>query len=129
MGMSEISELVERMRVVERDLSAVAGVRLAAASDEELCAVTVAVEDAGRLLDALRVGAAGELGERSAPGLGHDGLAFRLGQGKAVLLVAALTRVSNAEAARRLKLGAAIPTVRIAPRPVATARRDAARRG
>jgi len=105
--MSEISGLVERMRALRRDLVAVAGVRLAGATDEELCALTVAVEDAGRLLDALRIATAGELGDRSTPGLGHDGLAFRLGHGKAVLLLAALTRASNAEAARRLKLGAA----------------------
>ena len=105
--MSEISQLVERMRVLQQGLSAVAGARLAGATDEELCALTVAVEDAGRLLDALRVATAGEIGDRSAPGLGHDGLAFRMGQGKAVLLLAALTRASNAEAARRLKLGAA----------------------
>jgi hypothetical protein len=105
--MSEISGLVERMRALQRDLVAVAGVRLAGATDEELCALTVAVEDAGRLLDALRVATAGEVGDRSSPGLGHDGLAFRLGHGKAVLLLAALTRASNAEAARRLKLGAA----------------------
>jgi hypothetical protein len=105
--MSEISGLVERMRALQRDLVAVAGVRLAGATDEELCALTVAVEDAGRLLDALRIATAGEVGDRSTPGLGHDGLAFRLGHGKAVLLLAALTRASNAEAARRLKLGAA----------------------
>jgi len=105
--MSEISQLVERMRVLQQGLSAVAGVRLAAATDEELCTLTVAVEDAGRLLDALRVATAGEIGDRSAPGLGHDGLAFRLGHGKAVLLIAALTRASNAEAARRMRLGAA----------------------
>jgi len=106
--MSEIGELVERMRALQRELSAVAAVRLLSATDEELCALTVAVEEAGRLTDALRVASAGEIGERSAPGLGHDGLAFRLGLGRAVLLVAALTRCSNAEAARRLRLGAAI---------------------
>jgi len=105
--MSEIELVIERMRALQQDLSAVAGVRLAGATDEELCALTVAVEDAGRLLDALRIASAGELGDRSTPGLGHDGLAFRLGHGKAVLLLAALTRASNAEAARRLKLGAA----------------------
>ena len=106
--MSEIGELVERMRALQRELAAVAGMRLVGATDEELCALTVAVEEAGRLTDALRVASAGEIGERSAPGLGHDGLASRLGWGRAVLLVAALTRCSNAEAARRLRLGAAV---------------------
>jgi hypothetical protein len=105
--MSEISGLVERMRALQQGLSAVAGVRLAGATDEELCAFTVAAEEVGRLADAARIAAAGEVGDRSSPGLGHDGLAFRLGHGKAVLLLAALTRASKAEAARRLKLGAA----------------------
>jgi hypothetical protein len=105
--MSEIELVIERMRALQQDLSAVAGVRLAGATDEQLCAFTVAVEEVGRLADAARIAAAGEIGDRSAPGLGHDGLAFRLGHGKAVLLLAALTRASNAEAARRLKLGAA----------------------
>jgi hypothetical protein len=105
--MSEIELVIERMRALQQGLSAVAGVRLAGATDEQLCAFTVAAEEVGRLADAARIAAAGELGDRSSPGLGHDGLAFRLGHGKAVLLLAALTRASNAEAARRLKLGAA----------------------
>jgi hypothetical protein len=106
-NISALSELTERMRRVEQDLSDLAGTPLLGLSDQELCALTVATEDAGRLLDSLRVAAAGELGDRSAPGLGRDGLATRLGHGKAVLLLAQLTRVSNAEAARRLRLGAA----------------------
>jgi hypothetical protein len=105
--MSEISVLVDRMRQLRQDLAAFAGARLNGAGDEELCAFAVAAEQVGRLADAARVAAAGELGERSAPGLGHDSLAVRLGQGRAVMLVAFLTRVSNAEAARRMKLGAA----------------------
>ena len=99
--------VVERMRELREQLQSLAEVRLHGASDEELCALTVATEEAGRLLDSLRVAEAGELADRSAPGLGHDSLAVKLGQGKAVMLVAFLTRVSNAEAARRMKLGAA----------------------
>jgi len=99
--------VVEQMRVLREQLAALAGVRLAGASDEEVCALTVAVEEVGRLSDAARVAVAGEVGDRSSPGLGHDSLAVRLGQGRAVQLLAFLTRASNAEAARRLKLGAA----------------------
>jgi len=99
--------VVERMRGLREQLQSLAEVRLHGASDEELCALTVATEESGRLLDSLRVAEAGELADRSAPGLGHDSLAVKLGQGKAVMLVAFLTRVSNAEAARRMKLGAA----------------------
>jgi hypothetical protein len=63
-GMTETAELVERMRGLQRGLAGFAGARLAGASDEELCAFTVAVEEAGRLVDAARVAAAGELADR-----------------------------------------------------------------
>lgn len=111
-NISGASGLSERMRRVQQDLSALlveadlAGTSLLGLSDEQLCTLTVATEDAGRLVDSMRIAAAGEIGDRSAPGLGRDGLATRLGHGKAVLLLAQLTRVSNAEAARRLRLGA-----------------------
>jgi hypothetical protein len=105
--MSEMSQLIERMRVVQHDLAAFAGARLAGATDEELCAFTVAAEQNGRLADAARVTAAGEVADRSAPGLGHDSLAVKLGQGRAAMLIAFLTRASTAEATRRMRLGTA----------------------
>jgi hypothetical protein len=97
-------------------LSAAAGEYLARAAgapfdgltDEQLCAQTVELEALGRLLDTARVSAAAELADRSRFGLGNDSLAFRLGHGKAALLVEALTRVSPREAGRRIRLGSAI---------------------
>jgi len=81
---------------------------LEGASDEELCSHTVELEAVGRLVDAARVQAAAELADRSRFGLGSDSLAFRLGHGKAALLVEALTRVSPREAGRRIRLGGSI---------------------
>ena len=75
-------------------------------TDERLCAQTVEIEQLGRLLDIARVRVAAELADRSRFGLGNDSLAFRLGHGKAALLVEALTRVSPREAGRRIRLGA-----------------------
>jgi len=75
-------------------------------TDERLCAQTVEIEQLGRLLDTARVRVAAELADRSRFGLGNDSLAFRLGHGKAALLVEALTRVSPREAGRRIRLGA-----------------------
>ena len=53
--------VVERMRELREQLQSLADVRLHGASDEELCALTVATEETGRLLDSLRVAEAGEL--------------------------------------------------------------------
>jgi hypothetical protein len=75
-------------------------------TDERLCAQTVEIEQLGRLLDTARVRVAAELADRSRFGLGNDSLAFRLGHGKAALLIEALTRVSPREAGRRIRLGA-----------------------
>ena len=79
---------------------------------EELCTHTVELERLGRLVDAARARAAAELADRSRFGLGTDSLAFRLGYGKASMLVEGLTRVSPREAARRIRLGTSIRSTR-----------------
>ena len=79
---------------------------------EELCTHTVELERLGRLVDAARARAAAELSDRSRFGLGSDSLAFRLGYGKAAMLVEGLTRVSPREAARRIRLGTSIRSTR-----------------
>jgi hypothetical protein len=106
--MSAIEELTDEVRRVRERLATVAGRALAPASDDELCALTVAVEEAGRLLDALRVSTAGEIDDRSRYGLGSDGLAFRFGHRRGDQLVEQLTRVSPGEASRRVRVGRAI---------------------
>ncbi|MET4580697.1 hypothetical protein ABIE21_000187 [Conyzicola nivalis] len=79
---------------------------------EELCTHTVELERLGRLVDAARARAAAELADRSRFGLGSDSLAFRLGYGKAAMLVEGLTRVSPCEASRRIRLGTSIRSTR-----------------
>ena len=85
---------------------------LAAADGRQVCAVTVAVEEAGRLVDALRAVLAGEVHDRSLPERGDDGLAFGQGLRRGWQLLERLTRVSPAEARRRTLLGAAARPVR-----------------
>jgi len=79
---------------------------------EELCTHAVELERLGRLVDAARARAAAELADRSRFGLGSDSLAFRLGYGKAAMLVEGLTRVSPREASRRIRLGTSIRSTR-----------------
>ncbi|HEY4269856.1 MAG TPA: DUF222 domain-containing protein [Galbitalea sp.] len=80
-------------------------VRLA---DDELCAFTADLEGAGRLLDTLRAFTAAEIDERSRRSLGSDGLAQRLGCVRSALLIEQLTRASQGDAARRIRVGRAI---------------------
>jgi len=83
---------------------------LAGADGRQLCAVVVAVEEVGRLVDALRTVVAGEVHERSLPDRGDAGLAFGFGLRRGWQLLERLTRVSPAEARRRTLLGAAART-------------------
>lgn len=77
-------------------------------TDEESCERAALVEDAGRLIDALRVASAADLARRSRPELGEQGLARRHGCRTAAQLLERITRVSAREAARRAQLGAVL---------------------
>lgn len=103
----------ESLTVMSERMSRLTHTALDALTADELCAHTVELERLGRLVDAARVQVAAELADRSRFGLGHDSLAFRLGHGKAALLVEALTRVSPREAGRRIRLGASIRAERL----------------
>lgn len=106
---AEAGEAVgEAVGAVRERLAAVSGAPLHSTSDRALCALTVAVEEAGRLLDGLRAAVAGEIADRSRFGLGTDSLAHRMGMKRGVDVVERLTRVSAAEAGRRVKVGAAL---------------------
>src|SRR5690606_9252931 len=76
--------------------------------DAEACAWAAAVEEAGRLVDALRVTAAADLAHRSRPELGEASVARRHGCRTAAQLLERLTRVSARETTRRVKLGARV---------------------
>lgn len=81
---------------------------LAVATDQELAELVVAVEDAGRLLDAVRVAVAGEVADRSRHGLGGESMAVKYGHKSGKHLLETLTRVSPAEVARRVRVGSGI---------------------
>jgi hypothetical protein len=74
-------------------------------SDAELVARIAAAEGERRRADAEVVRLAGELAKRSRHELGADSLARRYGERSAGELLERLTRVSSAEAARRIRLG------------------------
>ena len=105
--------LHERLSALTRaasDAAAQAAAALAVADDRDVCALAVAVEEAGRFVDGLRAVAAGEIQERSRPERGESALALRFGHRRGSQLVERLTRVSQAEAARRVVLGEAVRT-------------------
>lgn len=77
-------------------------------TDEQACERAALVEEAGRLIDALRVESAADLARRSRPELGEASLARRHGCRTAAQLLERITRVSAREAARRAQLGAAL---------------------
>jgi hypothetical protein len=73
-------------------------------SDAEL-AFTARLEQLGRHVDALRVAAATDIGERSRPGIGTDGLAASKGFRTAADLLEHVTGESATTVRRRLRIG------------------------
>lgn len=100
-----VATLLERAHAA---LGEVAALPVGGLSDESLTALVSRVEAAGRLLDAVRTLAAGEVADRSRFGLGSDSLAARNGAKNALQLLTSLTRASESEVARRIRLGEAI---------------------
>lgn len=86
-------------------LVAVAPVDVRGLGDDELLLHAGEVERVGRLVDALRVAAAGEVEHRSRRSLGVEGLARRRGCARAAHLLERVTRVSQSEASRRIRVG------------------------
>jgi hypothetical protein len=105
---TSVSAFTRVLAQLQASLAPVTGTPLGSAGDDELCALTIAVEEAGRLLDSLRVASAGEIADRSRRGLGADSLCTRLGTRDAAHLLESLTRVSPAEARRRVRIGRAV---------------------
>ena len=90
---------------IGEQLAGLTSVPLGGDSDDELCAFTVELERVGRLVDALRASSAAEIDARSSSRI--DGLSDRYGFRTGALLLEFLTRVSTAEAARRVRVGRA----------------------
>jgi hypothetical protein len=88
------------------DLAGILDAAPGSMSDAELCAWVAQVEQAGRLIDAARVRAAGEVAERSRRELGRESLARRHGTQCAAQLLERLARISAADASRRIRLAA-----------------------
>ena len=103
-----MSEILERWQQVTDLLGNLARVDRSTVSDEELTALLGVEEAAGRYLDASRIFTAGEVADRSRYELGATGLSMRQSQRKPVDLIEELTRVSKAEASRRVRVGLAI---------------------
>jgi Domain of unknown function (DUF222)/HNH endonuclease len=80
----------------------------AVVTDDELVELVRTVEIAGRGVDAVRVRSAAEVARRSKLELGYAGLAVRLGHRTPDNLLANITGITKAEAAKRLRVGTAI---------------------
>lgn len=91
-----------------RLLAGIAQADFSRASDENVRLLVTEIEQLGRLIDAARVVAAGEIDARSARELGTDGLAQRHGFTRGAHLLEHLTRVPQGEANRRARLGSAL---------------------
>jgi hypothetical protein len=100
-----MNESVVLIGEIGEQLARLAGAPPSRLSDDDLVAYTVEIERAGRLIDALRTQSAAEIDERSASRL--DGLSDRYGFRSGTHFLEFLTRVSAAEAARRVRLGRA----------------------
>lgn len=76
--------------------------------DSDLLEAVGSVEELGRTVDALRVALAAEVHERSRSTLGSDRLSYRNGCRNSYELIARITQIAEATAARRCRLGASI---------------------
>jgi len=99
---------IDTLQQAIRLLAEVAAEPALALTDEDLCALTSTAEEAGRLIDSTRLAAAAEIDDRSQFDLGSAGLSYRLGHRRGVHLVEQLTRTSQSEAARRIRVGSAL---------------------
>ena len=103
--MDEITHLIAQAEAL---LAKRAPVAFTGIDDQSMCAILVQVEKLSRLVDALRATSAAEISDRSRHELGSEGLSSRLGHRRRIHLIEHLTRVSQAEAARRIRLGTAV---------------------
>jgi len=103
--MSELDELKAALDVAAARL---ADLDFAQLSDTDLCATTTLAEQHCRTVDAARLLLAAEIEHRSRFELGPAGLSYRLGHRRGVHLIEHLTRTSQRDATRRIRLGTAI---------------------
>jgi len=97
-----LEQAADLLGAVAREVSGSAG----SLDDGRLIDLLQLVEEAGRRIDSLRIATAAEVADRSRFELGADGLSSRLGQRRPQHLIEQYTRISAAEASRRIRLGA-----------------------
>lgn len=96
----------DRVRAASGDaVGVLRGLRPGSCGEAELIDAVAAVEELGRVVDGARTVLAGEVGARSVPGFGSDSLAVKAGCRDGRDLLSRVTRVSDREARRRLRLG------------------------
>jgi hypothetical protein len=103
-----MTESLDLLQQAEAALRRVALVDRSTLSDDELIAHLKLEESVGRFIDSSRVFTAGEVAERSRYELGAAGLSMRLSERKPVNFIEQTTRVSQAEASRRVRIGLAV---------------------
>lgn len=103
--MTDSLDLLTRAEALLSEVSRVDWLRL---SDDGLVAHLRAAEAVGRFADTTRSLVAAEVADRSRYELGAAGLSMRWSERKPALFVEQVTRVSAAEASRRIRVGSAI---------------------
>jgi hypothetical protein len=103
--------IAEAIRMLTAPAAALAGAldALSSLTDDDLCRRAGEIEHLGRLVDALRLQAAAEIDARSgrvADGSASPALGRRLGVVGGVQVLERVARISQTEAARRIRLGA-----------------------
>jgi hypothetical protein len=103
-----MTELLDLYALAEATLGEIARVDRGMLTDEQLIEVLKGDERIGRFVDTSRVLDAGEVADRSRYELGAAGLSMRLSERKPNNFIEQITLVSQAEAARRVRIGLAI---------------------
>ena len=102
------SVLAETVLADSGSASSGSGESIGVLDDAALCALTGQVEQLGRFVDTLRAVTAAQIEERSRYGLGSESLAQKHGLTRGIHLIERITRISQTEASRRVKVGKAI---------------------
>ena len=103
-----MTEVLDAMRQARQLLAFVARADRTGLSDTDLVALMFEEAATGRVLEASAIMTAADIAERSRYELGGDGLSMRFGERKPVNFIEQFTRVSAAEAARRVRVGSAV---------------------
>jgi hypothetical protein len=98
---TRLRDIANDLRVVAREI----GAGMAGVGDDELLEVMGAIEGLGRVVGAMQVRVAGEVGVRSRRELGDEGLSRAQNFTSAIKLVASVTGASAHESKARLEIG------------------------